>query len=272
MFSAKPPDGWVPQTTPDYGEVDDNPLAHHFPEVAERAPLVHSHPPPGALRSPFASSVSSTSTSSPPPLQQSPMRTRSGRQAGVGRRLNMSCPIKSPDDYTDIVAEPAAAATAAPPDSFKPAVVNATLFRQGQIGVQSMQQRDMYGKKKNKAKAYDPKLDEFRLYCDHYYKTLEDAKNQITRTKVDQYLTYCYYSEQKPKGQKGGVGIDWVKANKIVTVMQSCTIGPDGHPTPELAALLKSLDPANGCSYSFMNITKCALKVILRFCWCLQWG
>ena len=130
--------------------------------------------------------------------------------------------------------------------------------------MQYMEQLDMYGKKKNKAKAYNPKTDEFVAFCDIYYEHM-DNPHQVTRAKVEAYLTYCFYREQKPKGwgKKGaniGVAIDWVKANQVISVLQSCRIGKDGNPTPESAEKLKTLQPTKGCSYSFMNTTKCALK------------
>ena len=81
-------------------------------------------------------------------------------------------------------------------------------------------------------KAYEPKIAEFRLYCDHYYKQDAMTKHQVTKSKVESYLTYCFFREIKPRGRRkrgsthGGIYFDFERANEIIKVYQSAQVNP----------------------------------------------
>ena len=110
---------------------------------------------------------------------------------------------------------------------------------QGQVALRAMAQMDENGKKKSKAKCYDPKVAEFQAYCDTFFAMLPpDRIYQVTKTKVEAYLTYCFYREQKQKGRwkKGTnpISIDWTKANAVLKMYQG---GASNHRTNDLFLL-----------------------------------
>ena len=80
-------------------------------------------------------------------------------------------------------------------------------------------------------------------------------------------MTYCFYREKKPKGRCLTGTIDYNKANQMIAVFQNVRLGSDDRPTPESLSSMLLLEPNNGCSYSFLNQTKCALKEL----WQEQW-
>ena len=143
--------------------------------------------------------------------------------------------------------------------------------RNSQYAARLLSQLDDNGKKKNKAKAYDSKIADYKAYCNAYFKNLPpDEIHQVTKTKVESFLTYCYYREQKPKGKCLTGTIDYQKANKIIEAYQNVKWESTGRPNQESLDLLKSLEPTNGCGYSVLNQTKCALKELWQEQWDLR--
>ena len=57
----------------------------------------------------------------------------------------------------------------------------------------------------NTAKAYDPKITEFKLYCKTFYNNDAMLMYHVTRGKVEWFLTYNFFQEAKQRGRRKGV-------------------------------------------------------------------
>ena len=71
----------------------------------------------------------------------------------------------------------------------------------------------------NIAKAYDPKIAEFKLYCKTFYNNDKILTYQVTRGKVELFLTYIFFVRQSQEERKKGVPrgapqLDYKRANK----------------------------------------------------------
>ena len=78
-------------------------------------------------------------------------------------------------------------------EPFAPATINPELEATGKIA--AMCTADIYdehGCIQNTYKAYQPKIDEFNLYCKTFYNTNKALTYQITKNKVESYLSYCW--------------------------------------------------------------------------------
>ena len=116
-------------------------------------------------------------------------------------------------------------------EPFEVATINAEREATGKVA--AMCTADIYdehGRIRNTYKAYQPKLAEFNLYCKTFYNTDQALTYQITKNKVESYLAYCYYREAEPRGRqkgggtRGGVQLDYMKANKIIKVFQAAKV------------------------------------------------
>ncbi len=112
---------------------------------------------------------------------------------------------------------------------------------------------DEHRKKKNTPKAYKQKQDEFRDNCDFFYQLQpEELRYTVTKDRVEFFMTYCLYSEQKPHGKRkrgGGstVLLDYGKANQILkTHAAARRHATTGEVTEETKNPYTALQPRNG--------------------------
>ena len=146
--------------------------------------------------------------------------------------------LMSPDDVTlvdnaDSIGQRRTALTppaALTPTPTAPAVINEERQKIGQIVCRALCDKyDEHNRIRNTAKAYDPKIAEFKLWCRTFYNNDAMLMYQVTRGKVESFLTYNFFREAKPRGKQKGVPkgapqLDYERANKIIKVYQSAKV------------------------------------------------
>ena len=116
-----------------------------------------------------------------------------------------------------------------PPSTIAIEHINEEKQKTGQIAAMcTANQRDEHGRIHNTHRAYHPKLQEFKLFCRTFYNQDEALTYQITKAKVETYLTYSFYREVKPRGRRKGAAsgakLDYLKANEIIKAFQSAKV------------------------------------------------
>ena len=150
-----------------------------------------------------------------------PMR-RKKKKLNLGKRTKIQ-PVAAP--VTDI--EPP------PIELFRPETINPEQLALGQQAFCAIVEReDKHGRTRNTILAYEPKINKYRRYCELFFSHDMQVVYQVTKLKVEQYLSYCFYREAKPRGRKKGQGgargtvyIDEACAKLILRVFQNVKVG-----------------------------------------------
>ena len=204
-FLSTPPDGWKPRTPATHNVMLFEAL--HACEVSDEQEKKHSAK---------KRSASSTTTSR---RRRRVLMSLDNIELQEDNNNSTSQQLFSPGKTTINEAEPFAVAT-----------INAERKATRKIAAMSTANiYDEHGWIWNTQKAYQPKLTEFNLYCKMFYNTDAALTYQITKNKVELYLSYTFYCKSKPRGwQKGGgktgVQLDYMKANKIIKVFQAAKV------------------------------------------------
>ena len=146
---------------------------------------------------------------------------------------------------------------------------------------------DEHGKKKNTSLAYDPKVIEFKQFCDQVFGGLPlsgpQGRYNVNQTKVYGFFLYVAFRERKRRGRKksvedntvvnNSVVFDVKEWNRIAVTMKRATTGqilnsnPEELETLQLAtkgrfcsAFYKLIEPKKGVGFSTMVTTKAAIK------------
>ena len=142
-------------------------------------------------------------------------------------------------------------------------------------------------KKKNTSLAYDPKVVEFKQFCDQVFGGLPlsgpQGRYNVNQTKVYGFFLYVAFRERKRRGRKklvedntvvnNSVVFDVKEWNRIAVTMKRATTGqilnsnPEELETLQLAtkgrfcsAFYKLIEPKKGVGFSAMVATKAAIK------------
>ena len=65
-----------------------------------------------------------------------------------------------------------------------------------------MDKYDKYNQLWNTAKAYDPKIVKFKPWCKTFNNNEKILTYQVTRGKVESFLTYVFFVRQRKEGSK----------------------------------------------------------------------
>ena len=156
-------------------------------------------------------------------------------------------------------------------DATKPSVPKPSLLGKRKLQIETISQVQMrrgaqvflaeadmddQGRVGNTQKAYDPKVQEFREFCDSLY----GAHPAETRYTVDQervlsFMIYVAFREQKTRGKKKTKGLFSMTSqwNRICCQLKESGGGMS-------TEVFKKLEPDNGVGYAVVNTTKSALK------------
>ena len=152
--------------------------------------------------------------------QKQPTRTRREQSPNNKKKRK----LMSPDNDDLTIALPGRI----PPPA--PAVINKERQKIGQMVCQALVDKyDEDNRIRNTAKAYDPKVAEFELWCKTFYNNDAMLMYQVTRGKVESFLTYNLFREAKPRGKRKGVAkgapqLDYERANQIIKIYQSVQV------------------------------------------------
>ena len=156
--------------------------------------------------------------------KQAPMRTNNNNK----RRKLMSPDNVILEDEEDPVASAPQrnASPSATTLTTMPAVINEERQKIGQLVCRALHDKyDEHNRIRNTARAYGPKIKEFKLYCRTFYDNDAMLTYQVTRGKVESCLMYNFFREAKPRGKRKGVPkgapqLDYEPANEIMKVYQ----------------------------------------------------
>lgn len=144
-------------------------------------------------------------------------------------------------------------------------MINPTQQLFGQFVANDQAQLDEMERKKNTPLAYKPKQAEFRAYCDFFYQRQPpELRYTVTKDKVEAFMTYCLFREQKPRGgkRKRCIVLDHEKANQIIETFSLAERDETGKVTEETKSRYAALEPVNGLGFSYLNTTKAALRAM----------
>ena len=119
------------------------------------------------------------------------------------RKLIMSPDEVTLNDNADLIgiASPGLGTALTPP-----AVINEERQKIGQMVCRAIVNKyDEHNRIWNTAKAYNPKIAEFKLWCKTFYNNNAILMYQVTRGKVESFLTYNFFRQAKPRGKQKGV-------------------------------------------------------------------
>jgi len=122
---------------------------------------------------------------------------------------------------------------------------------------------DVEGDLHNTTKSYHPKTDEFRLFCEEFYRQNPDTKYQITPIKVQSFMAYQFFREQKMQGRKKKnvkvtPQLDYKKARAVMQLFNQAEY-VNGAVSEKTKDTFMKLRPKIGLGYQHMNQTRCAL-------------
>ena len=76
--------------------------------------------------------------------------------------------------------------------------------QQGLLTTMVFTKYDKHNRICNTTRAYDPKIAEFKLYCKTFYNNNATLMYQMTRGKVELFVTYNLFQEAKQRGKQEG--------------------------------------------------------------------
>ena len=112
---------------------------------------------------------------------------------------------------------------------------------------------------------HDPKIAEFRLCCEHFFRQNSDTTCEMTPIKVQQLHLACqFFQEKKPQGwkRKGVKSVpktDCAKATEVAKCFNQANCS-NRQISKEKKAIFLKLCPSNGAGFMHVNQTRSTLK------------